>query len=377
LNRAIALVEPQMENLFHAPFNAALLHAIVVAYPAVRISFQATSGHAEAVKGILVKRAPAILETVEWRSLKVSSGGHLKRWQAHAKLLKYILRQRERVLFCSISRMQLFQLQRTMRSSDDVRAVLHGDIDRLASDGAEPFPTSMFKMDRVLLKRWPKAFRFVLLSQSIRQNIPAQFDQTMRTAAIIDHPYHFAAIERKELNHPVTFGIFGNSGDGLLLEAVARQIKAEHPHIALRMVGFVEDLAAVERLRPFVDCVGSTPVTPEVFAERARSVTYALWIASPDAFRLRASGTFFDALAYGKPLVYTANEFIDHYHAMAPEIGVRCETLPEIAAAMLKLADQHEAGLYEQRLQAIEAFRERFSPQSLAERLPEALGWET
>src|SRR5271163_255428 len=46
VNTAIALVEPQMEGILHAPFNAALLHAVLLAYPETAVSFCAFPGHA-------------------------------------------------------------------------------------------------------------------------------------------------------------------------------------------------------------------------------------------------------------------------------------------------------------------------------------------
>jgi hypothetical protein len=194
----------------------------------------------------------------------------------------------------------------------------------------------------------------------------------MRNACVIDHPYHFPPVLPAPSGE-VVFGIFGNCGDGRLFERVAREVRAAAPHIGFRLVGFLGDRAAVERLSTLVEGTGTQPISAEAFLDGGRAVTYALWLAEPDAFRLRASGTFMDALAFGKPLVYTANEFIDPYHELAPAIGTRCETIDDVPAAVLAVARAHHEAGYHEAQQAIVNFRTRFAPESLALRLASSL----
>ncbi len=75
------------------------------------------------------------------------------------------------------------------------------------------------------------------------------------------------------------------------------------------------------------------------------SPTHCGW-APPGHFRLRASGTFFDALAYAKPLVYTTNSYIDSYYEQEPGIGVRCQTVEEVPQAILSLIEHHTIESY-------------------------------
>jgi len=374
--RSIAVVEPQMENLFHASFNAALLHSVVLAYPNESVSFRALPGHAKAVRDVLEQHAPEIVSRIEWRGIAPATQTSMfARWRANNRLLREVLGAKERVLFCSISRMQLLQLKRVMRDGDEARAVLHGDLDRIAEPPTERFPASLFALQNVLLKPQPRGLRFVVLSESIRQNIPAQFEPAMRNAGVIDIPYHFGPIQPTPAA-PVVFGLFGNTGDGRLQEEVARGVKAQNPEILFRLVGFLANEETVARLSPYVEMAGCKPVAHEEFVRRAESVTHTLWLAHAGGFRLRASGTFFDALGYGKPLVYTANPFVDAYFAEAPGIGVRCESLADVPAAIVRLAAETTPESYAAAQAAILAFRVRFTPEALARRLPESFDWE-
>ncbi|MHB8233236.1 MAG: glycosyltransferase family protein [Solirubrobacteraceae bacterium] len=382
-----------MEAVFHAPFNAALLHAVLLAYPDVAVSFRAFPEHAREVRGILAEQAPELAARVEWRVVPFAAGGSVvRRWRQCGQAIREVLgrspnrspnwspERRERVLFCSLSRMQLLALKRAMRRTDQVRAVLHGDLDQLERPPRERFPMRLFALERVLQRPHPAGLRYLLLGDSIRERVPARLRAALANPGVIDHPYHFfpvrAGARGARLPAAPVFGIFGNSGSGRHLEAVARAVKAVDPTIRFRLVGFVANQAAVERLRPFVEDVGYQPIARATFLKRAEEITHALWLAPPNSFRLRASGTFFDALAYAKPLIYTANPYIDDYFDRAPGLGTRCATTAAVPQAILEAAAGHSEAAYGVQRAAIERLRERFSPAALAGTLPAALAWD-
>ena len=372
--RSVAVVEPQMEHVFHAPFNAALLHAVRLAFPEVEVSFLAFASHAAVVRGLLEVHAPGAAKSITWRENPgVPAGSTLGRWRQNSRTFRQVLDRGERVVFSSISRMQLLQLKRMMKDDGDVLAVLHGDLERIGEPEVDRFPASLFKLQDVLLRRQPRGLRFVLLGESIRRHMPPEYDAVLSNAVLIDHPYHFPECSHGA-GEPLVFGIFGNSGTGTLVEEVARRVKAVRPEVRFRLVGFVADAEAAERLAPYVEGAECVPISREEFVRRAESVTHALWVSSPDSFKLRASGTFFDALAFCKPLVYTANAYVDAYLTGAPEVGVRCAGVEEAAAKILELAAHPDAGGYARSVRAIEVLRKRFAPEALALHLREVFG---
>ena len=292
---------------FHAPFNAALLHTATSAYPNIPVTFKGFSRDVEVVKGILQRNAPQVAERVHWTAIKPLKSQSLpSRWIHNRSMIEEALRSEEYLLFTGISRLQLLQLKSAMGSKHHATVTFHGYIDSLEHPPKDRFPKSLFSMHRVLKQHNPAGLRYLFLSESIWRNIPPEFQQAMTPAAVIDHPYNFAHVNVSTLRKEFVFGIFGNNGDGRLLESVARAVKQQNPDIRFRLVGFVQDEETVSRLAPFVEEVGSKPISRELFVQRAKSVTHALWLAPVDSYRLRASGKFFDALAFGTPFVYTA-----------------------------------------------------------------------
>ncbi|WP_263409338.1 hypothetical protein [Terriglobus tenax] len=373
---AILVVEPQMEEHFHAPFNAAFLHSVACAYAEVPVSFRGFAAHVETVQGILRRSSPETADRISWETLApLKSKSIASRWMHNRAVIRQALHTGRHLLFTSISRLQLLQLKSLMGASDRVCVTLHGDIDSLERPSRDRFPKSLYSMHRVVKMRNPAGLRYLFLSKSIYNHVPAEFRQAMTPAGIVDHPYHFAPAITGEAPRELIFGVFGNSGDGRLLEQVARQVKQQNPAVRFRLVGFVQDEETVQRLAPFVEDVTSKPIPRSLFIERATSLTHTLWLAPPDSYRLRASGAFFDVLAYAKPLVYTANPYVDPYFAGAPEMGVRCGSVDEVPAAILELAGTFTAESYRRSQQAILELRKRFTPEQLAKRLPNELGW--
>jgi hypothetical protein len=373
----IAVVEPQMEELFHAPFNASLLHTAVLAHPGASVSFQAFPAHSRIVREILSQHAPVLADSIDWRIVPLPSAkSSFERFLEARRFIRAAASSSDRVLFTSISRMQLLHLKRFLGSHPryTVRAVLHGDLDRIGLKTKERFPNNLFPLERVLNSPHPGNLRYLLLSESIRQSIPAAFRAALAESAAIDHPYHFPPIDTVAPAQ-LSFGVFGNSGDAHLLEQVARSVKAIDPAVRFSLVGFVSRKETVDRLDPLIEGVTHIPIDRDTFIQRAHNISHALWLAPPNSFRLRASGTFFDALAYGKPLIYTANPYIDPYYAAEPAIGVRCETIDDVPSAILQETRGYNPEQYAEAQQAMQRLRHRFTPQQQAHGLARALNW--
>lgn len=273
--------------------------------------------------------------------------------------------------------MQLLTLKNLLRRrpANEARCFLHGELELLEDPVPARFPASLFALDRVVLRPQPAGLRYLLLSESIRRAIPLRFAQPFANASVVDHPYHFAAPDTTA--HPsAVFGIFGNLGDGRLLEQVARLALSRDASVRIRLIGFLEDQSAADRLRGLVEDASPRVLPRAEFCDRAGQITHALWMAPTGGFRLRASGTFMDALSFGTPLVYTANPFIDGYVAEEPQLGIRCSSAEQVAEALVQASRDYTPTQHAASRAAIYRFRERFTPQSIASRLPAALDWD-
>jgi hypothetical protein len=374
----ITLVEPQMTDLHHSPFNAALLHAILLAYPDVSISFIGFQRHVDIVSSILKQNAVELWGRVTWTYYPDFTTRYtFTRWFKSSNLISTVLCTNDRLLFCSISRMQLLQVKRAMTPNQLVRVVLHGELDNLDQVEERHSFKSLVSFQKVLLRPNPIGLRYLLLGNSIRDCIPPRYRAALANSGVIDHPYHFAnlATSSTPIGTNLIFGIFGNAGDGKKLAEVVQKVRELTPRVRFKLIGFVSDAEAAQRLQGLVEDVGFIPISHRVFFERSQGVTHTLWIAEPNSYRLRASGTFFDALAHCKPMVYTSNAFLDAYLVDKPGIAIKCDSLDQVPGAIESLLKDTTPDSYLRSQELIVAFRKRFTPLVLAGHLAQELLW--
>ncbi|MFL7016482.1 hypothetical protein AB6D16_014805 [Vibrio cyclitrophicus] len=66
----------------------------------------------------------------------------------------------------------------------------------------------------------------------------------------------------------------------------------------------------------------STLVERELFEEKIRAMDYIILPLPNDEYKLRASGSFFDAIKYEKPIIYTKNDFVHSYIKGNEALGI-------------------------------------------------------
>ena len=374
----LRVVEPQMTNLFHAPFNAAFLHTIALGFSSTKLVFHAQQAHLEAVLQIIQDHAPAVAERISWQPLPAEvPGSPLQRWWRTRRVFRSLLAEADPLIFCSISRLQLLVLKLLMGPGDIARCVLHGELESVLRE--DRFPAKFVSLRHALATEQPAGLRYLLLGVSIARNLPRSVRDGMGEPGVLDHPYHFPQepAAPKRLANGLVIGIFGNTGDARVLERVARAVLAKTNRVRFQLVGFLQDDATARRIEDVVTGGTAIPISRAHFRERAQGLTHALWLAEPGGFRVRASGTFFDALAYQLPLFYTANAYLDAYGIAEVGAGVRCASIDATAEAIVRLAEEADSqtiqAAYEKQVGAIQTFRERFSPEALATQVAAAL----
>ena len=339
------------------------------------MAFHATADHLAKVRSIVGANAPEVEARVEWIAepeIALVKGRipASATWGAVGRALRH-----DNVVFTSASRASIAMMRLRMigRRRGGVLATIHGELDTL-HEPMPKFPRSLVALQGQFRHKMPSRLRFVLLGRSIADHVPAEHQPALGNAIVTDHPYYFPATS-PEIGDPATFGAFGNSGRAVDLGRFAHELRTLRPEVTIRMIGSVDSPETAERLKPDVQYAEARIIETEEYVARARSVRYAAWIVPKNGYRLRASATFLDALAYAKPILYTQSVFVDQYVAMEPRLGVQSADVDDMIRKASTLLDESDAE-YADRRAAILAFRERFSPEALAPIFRKATGWD-
>ena len=118
----------------------------------------------------------------------------------------------------------------------------------------------------------------------------------------------------------------------------------------------------------------SPALSAEEYQRRLLDAHYAVWIGDAGEYRLRASATFLDAIALGRPLVYLRNDFMDFYHDRRGNFGFPASGIGEIEERMIALAGIPPGDDYRRMAQTAIDVASTFSPANVAPALRSAIG---
>lgn len=353
----ITLLEPQCVGLQHVPFNASLLRAVFLALPGAKMVFSGESTHVASVRQALGDTMPAL--KIGWRSdfggivRGESLAGLPRLWTNTCRLCKYCRDEKvEALVLCSASPALLAAVTAMRPRSTAVLVVMHACLAQLRYN---PFtqclrnPLSIHAVARIPI---PSGMRVLVLGAPILANLKAMGLAAKRWESI-DHPYLNAWEETKiPPPQPVRFGYLAgfersDSDTREMLERVKHATGCE-----INWVG---------RESP-----SSEALHPEEYKRRLSESHYAVWLGDASAGRLRASATFLDAIAMGKPLIYLKNDFIDYYNETRGPFGFPVSSAGEMEKMLIQLARAPLDGNYERLAQTALAASHTFSPETIA-----------
>lgn len=236
-------------------------------------------------------------------------------------------------------------------------------------DGVGPLDRSRAALLRMLFRwRAPETLRYVALGGSIHAALHEIDPDVADRFSTLEIPNLWTAEPAPEVEAPTvaSFGYFGVAAKGFAtFERLAERIRETHPHAVFRLIGFDNAIrpAAPELVASFA---ASAPLTAAEYARRAASITHAVWTGVPEVYRLTASASYIDAVAFGKPVVAMRNAFVEHYFSQLGDIGYLCNSEASMLEALAAIAREFPRERYRRQCANLADARLRFAPETLA-----------
>ncbi|MBN1589445.1 MAG: hypothetical protein JW888_08015 [Pirellulales bacterium] len=389
--RSVLLCEPQCWGFEHAPFNAALLSTVCLAYPSAKIVYYGEPSHLEYTRnefGRFRGEKDVCFAPVRAPRRELTGARRLPReFSLCRRMLAEASRDESQALiFCSITSTSLLSLKllmKTRRFHRPTAAVVHGCLANVA--GPQPRRPWNWLLDlrRVLALPHPSSLRLIALGNSIRANLEAMRPRQSHQWSSMDHVYLWpdASLAQDALpgpNRPPRFGYLGVAskagGKGFdtfcqLTEDVAPSRETAEFTVAGFYLGPVNE----KPICPYVRDIPDEPLSREAFEQRVRQITYVVSTAKPEHYRLAASGTFLDALAFLKPGIYLRNDYVAHYFDQMGDIGYLCDSREEMVRTIKEIMAEFPEDRYQSQIENIKKGRTIFEPKVLAPRIREIL----
>ena len=376
----IIFCEPQCVGFEHSQVNSAFIAVVHEAFPGEELLFLAEEGHLEQVRSQLKQHNVEI--TCQQISLPERSLSSPKRYRGDSVLVRRTFeiceeRGGDKVVFCSITSPLMISIKRFLSDYPRIRcfAIPHGllrDISRPPIRLAEipfwfRFWFSHFNNDRL---------QFLVYGQPILDDLVSVLPHMGRYASALDHPYFYqpAANEVHAFGERVMFGFFGvvHRGKGAdamyrLAEEIGRAGLGDRSLFTL--IGYLNDKRLDHLLNSrLVIPSAYRPLDREMFSAYAKEIDYSVFLYRPGSYRLTASGAFFDALSYVKPVIALKNPFFEHYFNRFGDIGYLCSSYAEVRDCVMEVIRSKPEDRYREQCRNILAAREEMGIPQLAGR---------
>jgi hypothetical protein len=381
----IIVIEPQCFGFEHAKFNAALLHTIVLAYPSAKIAFYGEQSHLRHVKDELGKLHSIVKIDSQPIGIADRKSSGWQRMPSEFSLCSRIIDKASQVnaavlIFFSITNTCLLSLILLMQIKGFKLATLafvHGCLSNITGRQPRRPWNWIIGLRRVLSLPHHRSLRLVALGDSILDNVKKALPRCKSQWISLDHVYLWP-LDQAEIsysqpctNHrPVYFGYIGVSTKGFdTFCQLAQDIAAPTETAQFIMAGFYNGPTDKKPECQYISDIPNQPLTRKEFEDRIRKLSYVVWTAKPDHYRLTASASFLDALAFLKPGIYLRNDYIEYYFERMGDIGYLCDSYEEMRDTINEIISGFPSIRYGQQVENIRKGRFIFEPETLAPRL--------
>ena len=373
----IIIFEPQCRGFEHEQFNAGFLHGYSLKYPNETIIFFAEKDHIRCVQNVLYS-AKITLTEVKYVETKIPESNSLAKLGVifqYYKILKCLLQfasenHCNRLVFLSIYTFNLIPLKILLQyhyhNYFQVHIGMHGILESIRRKNvltpiqfvakvANRF-RRFLKLNSIDLKLvetnkyiYEKLFRsslqffnnqkiiYYVFREDSREKLKSYLPRAHVFFSTVDLPYIYKEQADTEKLSRLDIKIFATVGHGNLhaVNEVVRKIAPKicsHFNFEVRIIGGNpnQGVPNSERIRI---CGASERLTRMEIEEEIEDVQYVLFFCNKEAYKLTTSGSFFDAIAYCKPMIFLTNPCFDYYYEKY-RFGYRCESIDEVVVVI-------------------------------------------
>jgi hypothetical protein len=402
----IFVCEPQIRGFGHEKVNSGFLYGLRLAFPEKKIVFYAEKGHLEAISKIIVNDGIKIAN-IEFVAINFTTSNPIMSFISYfflfQKILKRLRRKNSDKLFLlSITPKILYILKGLKRkafSETKFTMVLHGAYEDIGIEtqsetiakysGWELFKyilgrfwrifhlfDLLFYFKKEMLRNSSDHFRYIFLSEHIRENSSQYIDLSKVPNYVVPLPTFFREFPPATTNTYVKFAIFGR-GDYEMLNKIATELDKREirSNYEIRIIG--KDYQGLEN---FSHITCSSPGVKLLRSEMERQVLdidIILIVYDKSKYRFSCSGSVFESMSYAKPIFHFESDCLKNYNRADQPIGLSARTIDEFADNMVEYINN-----YHQHIEQLEQFRnnildvrKRFTIESSIDEIRASFSW--
>ncbi len=380
----ILVFETECRGPEHESFNLAFIESLLLAKPGSTIQLYTRPSHWEHLAPRLAQRALQVV------AAPMDLGDDTKHVRL-AVLLRTILarllrlrlrlnkkRQLDAVVFlsCNMRSFLVIKFIALLMPRIPMLVVFHGVLDKLASSDQRWWSSDQL-FQKLFRGRWSQNLSYVLLGASVARHVYATGLAPDGTCVILDHPTIFRHYSRPlEIQTPVVFGHAGyaHADKGFLtflsLAEAFHFDDSLHGTAEFVVVGGTDHqdkrVNASQRVRY---ATKGWPAPRHQYEAMFDSLTYSVFTYPSDAYRFRASGAVFDAMAFLTPIIALRNPYFEYIFDLSGDIGYLCDSPQELIERCRLVAIDFPRDTYARQVVNLQRAQQHFGPPVIARQL--------
>lgn len=354
----ILVFETICDGYEHANINAALLNNLLQFELNCFVELHANTSHFEAIKSLV---SSSIVNRIILQPISINKNNRI--WCFFSVLWLFIrtfwanISKSQKVLLLSIDEFNLLSVRilSFFFSNFRIIGVVHSILNYLEREKKQNI--LKFIASKLLgFNSWFLNFNrpncnFLILGEQISQHLLKKFPFMKRSIISVHHPYFFQDSFEKKCDKQIKIGFLGVGSPAKGIEAfigLSNYFK-NNPKVKFYLLGKLDYEIPNEEIHfeiPFREKMCSYSELCKI----SQTMDYYLFVLKPEEYLLRASGTFFDAVNFERPLISLQNPFLDYYFDLFDDIGYQAEDLEKLKQVIENLV-QNGCPNYREKIQ--------------------------
>lgn len=329
--------EPQCSGFEHVEVNAAMLLTYVNGFPKEKIFFLGEKEHIKLVSENLSDYSL----NIEYQSIDLPNihSSYLSRFCTEFKNVKNVLsffQKEQKILLLSITSPTLLSIKLlNIFFSKNIYIVIHGILETIV-EKPKNILKRFFWFKYYLINFNTTKIKYILLGESIKNNLLINYPYLENYLASIDLPYFYNRVDnvRNNISDKVRFvcpGVASTKKGSHLFFNLARDVSQYNTSYDFTYVGKFVDDNMLKYVNDYVNIPSKNEaLNRERFEKYLNDSDFIVLFYPKDLYRLTASGILFDAIKFEKPIIALKNDFFEYYFNKYGEIGWLCNDYNEV-----------------------------------------------
>ena len=362
-------------NMFgnaHVPINSSLLKMISNIFNEDKILFIAEKEHLEKVKGNVDCYNINYIEKIN----PFSNSGFqifLKEVLECINFLKILyLYKKDKanliVIFSMFSLTHYFiKLIKILLPEVNILVVLHGELEYMREKKRLNIRLFGLILKKALILKNDVNMYYLVLGKVIKKNLLEYLNMEEKSIITIDHPYEYSNIVNKNVDFEhikiATIGVATKAKNTQFIfklgEALNRFIIIDK--LNLSIIGIL-DKSVVSYTNDNVSYLGSNSLLDRSAFEMAiQKIDYAVFFYDNNYYKMCASGAFFDAIKFEKPIIAIKNDFFNYYFNILGNIGYLCDDYNQLEKKIVWIVNNRPSEEYQIQVNNLQKAKEILS----------------